>query len=47
VDIVEIDSAIAATEREMIEWADRNPTCPVCGGPVDPEKLLTTEHTHV
>ena len=37
---------IATVQQEILAWARRNPTCPVCGGAIDPEKVLEREHAH-
>ena len=46
VDVVAIDQAIEAVQGEILAWARRNPTCPLCGGVVDPEQVLNHDHSH-
>lgn len=47
VDVVDADTAMKQSEADIRAWAERNPTCPVCGGAVDPSKVLGQEHSHV
>jgi formamidopyrimidine-DNA glycosylase len=45
-DIVEADQATQAVQQEIVAWARQHPTCPVCGGVVDPEQVLNQDHAH-
>ena len=40
------DADLASVEAEASNWAMQNPTCPLCGGTVDPKKVLAPEHQH-
>ena len=46
VEVVDIDAAVASVKQEILAWARRNPTCPLCGGAIDPEQVLSQEHAH-
>jgi energy-coupling factor transporter ATP-binding protein EcfA2 len=46
VDVVELDDAILKVEAEVRGWAEKNPTCPVCGGEVRAEAMLAGGHGH-
>ena len=42
-----IDNEFAEIETRLRAWADAHPTCPVCGGVIDPDRVLSSEeHTH-
>lgn len=44
--VVLTEQEIAAVEEQMRQWAGRHPLCPVCGGDVDPDRMLGREHSH-
>lgn len=47
VDVVELGKQIDGVEASLRAWAEANPTCPVCGGVIDPDRVLASEeHTH-
>jgi exonuclease SbcC len=46
-ELARIDSEMKAVRDEMRKWTEANPTCPLCGGIVDPEKALHAGgHSH-
>jgi hypothetical protein len=48
VDVVELGKQLAEIEERLRVWAEANSTCPVCGGEIDPERVLSSEeHSHV
>jgi exonuclease SbcC len=48
VDVVELGKQLAEIEERLRVWAEANSTCPVCGGEIDPERVLPSEeHSHV
>ncbi len=38
---------LARVKARIVAWAQENPTCPVCGGVVEPDRLIEGAHTHV
>lgn len=41
-----IDREVAETRRRVEEWVEAHPECPVCGGVIDPAKVLAGGHGH-
>ena len=42
----ELSAERDAVLQEIRAWAERNPTCPTCGGAVDADALIHREHSH-
>ncbi len=46
-EIRNIDAQLREVEQGIFQWARSHPTCPVCGAPVEPQRLLERGHAHV